>query len=138
MLGDNETLRLFACWLTKELFKLTDNVQVESIRAVRITELYMYNLATLEELKEAQQAAEEASYKTNTQLEFAVAWAAAKCAGRVAWQAAHDVSGAAIAATYRTDPPLNKDDEVEKQVDKLIQLLERKDKQNGKNSNKGS
>jgi len=129
-LKDDETLRLFSCWCTKELFKLIDNVLPESRKAVKITEHYMYQLATLEELVKAQEDAELAAYNTNTQLEFVVAWCAARCSGRIPWIAAQEVSAAALAVILRTDPPMDKDVEANKQIDKLIQLLERKEKRN--------
>jgi hypothetical protein len=129
-LKDDETLRLFSCWCTKELFKLIDNVLPESKEAVKVTELYMYKLATLQELIKVQENAEQAAYNTNTQLEFVVAWASARCAGRVPWVTAQEVSAAAFAAVLRTNPPMDKDVEANKQIDKLIQLLERKEKRN--------
>lgn len=130
-LGDDETLRLFTCWATKKLFKLIDNVQPESLKAVEITEHFIYNLATREQLTKARDEAEKAAYNTNTPLEFIVNFAASRCAGRVVWVTCHDVLAASWAATLHTEPKMDKTKLINEQIDKLIQLLERKEKRNG-------
>lgn len=124
----DKTLRLFACWCARRMCRVASNVPSICWQMIHTSECFANGDIGLDTLVDVRKAAEQEAYEQTNLLDFSKIWMASRTGIKVAWLAAHDVSSASVAVGLNMSPIRTKEVIINEQIDRLIKLLEREEK----------